>query len=396
MKKMHIGIVGYCNPYELRYYLNDSDEVESINEAATSVTTYVKELLRNDYTVSLFTAHPNHFGYKEYHGNHLHVYEVPTGLWISRLDIISRLFVGRRIKKVIKKHFNELDVIHSQWTYDFAYATKSFADKIPVFCTVRDWCPYQYSIAKSLGEKTFWLASLYIFKKVMSSKHIHFIANSDYTYNCLANDYPDKKIALIYNPIYKDFIIKEKKKNISKPVFITICQSVDETRKNIYTLLKAFSKFKNENNESELIVIGNYNQNSGLHLRAQKENLISGVRFVGKVLHDDLFNYIDDSTCLVHPSWEETFGNILLEAMARRIVCIGGNDAGAVPQVLEKGECGILCDVHSEENLYEALVMSQKQNVTEKMINNATEKLLSVYSSDINMELTISEYLKYN
>lgn len=69
----------------------------------------------------------------------------------------------------------------------------------------------------------------------------------------------------------------------------------------------------------------------------------------------DIIEIIDNSIMMVHPAFEETFGNILLESMARGVITIGGRSAGAVPYVLEKGNSGILCDISSALQICNAM-----------------------------------------
>ena len=92
---------------------------------------------------------------------------------------------------------------------------------------------------------------------------------------------------------------------------------------------------------------------------------------------------IDKSTCLVHPALEETFGNILLEGMARRVVVIGGEHSGAVPFVLQNGKCGILCDVTSVESIVNAMEKSLDEKTAIQLLNDGTDYLLNTYSSDV-------------
>ena len=86
-----------------------------------------------------------------------------------------------------------------------------------------------------------------------------------------------------------------------------------------------------------------------LNLWAQKKGLSDGVNFVGPVDPDELIDIYEQVDLMVHPSMEESFGMVLVEAMARKIPVIGGEKSGAVPWVLDNGKAGVLTDIRSPE-----------------------------------------------
>ncbi len=58
----------------------------------------------------------------------------------------------------------------------------------------------------------------------------------------------------------------------------------------------------------------------------------------------------------VHPSLEETFGNVLIEAIVEGVPVIGGTRSGAVPWVLGNGSAGLLVDVTSASSIEAAIL----------------------------------------
>ena len=70
-----------------------------------------------------------------------------------------------------------------------------------------------HKVQSSFLKKVQWALYYLQFRYVMSSKDITFIANSEYTKDCILSLYPKKNIPVIYNPIDKTLIL-EKKKNI--------------------------------------------------------------------------------------------------------------------------------------------------------------------------------------
>ena len=92
--------------------------------------------------------------------------------------------------------------------------------------------------------------------------------------------------------------------------------------------------------------------------------------------YEELMDVIDHSACLVHPATEETFGNTIIEAMSRCVPVIGGNKSGAVPHILDNGECGFVCDITNKEELSTTMLNVLEDKVqTLVIVKNATEKL---------------------
>jgi glycosyltransferase involved in cell wall biosynthesis len=71
---------------------------------------------------------------------------------------------------------------------------------------------------------------------------------------------------------------------------------------------------------------------------------LDNVEFIGEVTHDEKVKYLKDAKCLLAPStFEEPFGLHLCESMACGTPIIGTRD-GALPEVIEHGETGYICD----------------------------------------------------
>lgn len=400
---MNIGIIAPFNPMFVKDYLM-SENIPDINNAASAVNTLVLSLLQSGHSVKIFTACEKSTSIKKIVGINLVVYIVPESIWYSRPQILrikhtlslglTQLYMPQRLRKVIKTEVNSLDVLHAHWTYEYAMSAHYFSNMKPVFVTVRDWAPYIRSIQKNLIGRLIWWQKFRVFKIVMADDNICFIANSQYTYDRITRNYPDKFVTVIPNPIKKENIIKKKLKNDIIHQFISISQNLGDPRKNVIVMLKAFQMYKKEYPEAQLHLIGFYDEHSEYYNKWKSGGLLTGVILHGRLPYNELMRLLDDMSCLIHPSLEETFGNILLEAMARCVPCIGGEKSGAVPQVLGNGEYGLLCDVCDPKAIYDSMCKMSDMEYAESLSKKATDMLCCTYSSDIIAKQHIELFLE--
>lgn len=395
---MKIGIAGPINPYELRDYLYKDQKILTINKGATAVNTYVKELLRKGHSVIVFTSEVPSDERDSYvlEGEKLRIYVICSKPRMFITHALSRFYMVGRLKRVIRRNINDIDILHAQWTYDFAYAAMAFTDMLPVFCTVRDWCPYIISVQKGI-KKIQWMLYFFQFYRVMKNPRLKFVANSEYTKDCIEKSFKISNVPVIYNPIDKNLILKEKKYEISNPVFISIASSAFEKRKNIPKLLEAFKLFHANHCNSVLKLVGSgFASDNPLMIKYKDMGLLDGVELCGYKSHDELVEEIDQSTCLIHPSLEETFGNILIEGMARCVPVIGGNKSGAVPKVLGDGEWGFLCDITSVYSINDSMEeVCQNEELSREKVRKATEVISMKYGSESIANQHIELYTKY-
>lgn len=383
---MKIGIVGYFNPYTVVDYLSkdSKSKVMSINETATSVNVLVKSFLDANHQVVVFTG--NHYAYDNdvLTGERITVYVIGLKIRYKYLHFFVLKLYSRRIKQCISRNLSEIEILHAHWTYDYADASSNFVDRVPVVCTVRDWAPYIYTSVSGLKAKILWIQKRMMSKRVLDNSSIHFVSNSYYTQQRILSMHPEYDVPILFNSIEDKYILRDREKSSKQYIFISISPTIDENRKNCDTLIKAFSLFIRDYPDAKLLMIGIVNPDSLLYKKWEKQELLNNVEFLGYVDHSSLIEILDEVTCLVHPSLEETFGNILLEGMARRIPVIGGESSGAVPFVLKHGECGCLCDITNPESIRNAMIKIVENKIyTESIVNNATSVLFDSYASSV-------------
>jgi len=167
------------------------------------------------------------------------------------------------------------------------------------------------------------------------------------TSRVISNGVPDN--------VFAHYIKRAEKKN-EKFTFAVVLTNWDK-RKNGKAALLAFGEFYKQNANSSLLMLGG-GQGPGEEAEkwATEHGLEKGVQFVGFLSHDKLIKRLAEEVhALIHPAVEEAFGMAVIEAMALGIPVIGGRDSGGVPYVLGYGKAGMLVNVRSCDEIYEAM-----------------------------------------
>lgn len=99
-------------------------------------------------------------------------------------------------------------------------------------------------------------------------------------------------------------------------------------------VIKALSMLKKKGIESfEYQLVGS-GDHSYLKTVAQKFGVSEQVKFLGPLLHERVFDWLDTIDIYIQPSLTEGLPRSLVEAMSRGLSCLGSN-AGGIPELLE-------------------------------------------------------------
>lgn len=390
--------IGIAAPVDIisfeRYFQNEEDLVvlrsNSLHHVASAVHTLVHSLIKKQHHVTLYVLSQNNFILKSEIIDIIGIERYKTypikHLWGDFLN-------AKRIEKVIEKSVNNLDILHAHWTYAYALAATKFTSTLPVFCTVRDWAPIIWKF-ESRKNKITWFFRMIMSKQVLSAKGLHLIANSPYTQQLIKKHY-NIETPIIPNPISSDFLKKEtlQKENVFE--IICVSSSLDK-RKNIETLLISFSNVIKVCPSAHLALVGPpFTKINRKVEEWRKKNLLQNVTLFGKINHNDLNEFYDKASLFVTPSLEETFGNTILEAMARKTAVLGGLHSGAVPYVLNHGEFGFLCDVSNHLELSSAILhIFSDLEETKIKTDKAFKFLMQEYVDEVISEKHITMYIK--
>jgi len=205
------------------------------------------------------------------------------------------------------------------------------------------------------------------------------IAVSKTTKNDILKSYsiPDEKVDVVYNGYGKDFPNKQyfykiKKLTMDKPSILYV--GTLQPRKNIVTLIKAFSKFKNLYPDFELIIAG---KKGWLYEKIFEEvetlGLTTNVFFTDYVSDNQLMFLYKNAFCFVLPSFYEGFGIPILEAMSFKCPVIS-SITSSLPEI--GGDACLYFDPKNPDDLFDKLVELKKNNkLRQEMIKKGVERV---------------------
>lgn len=378
---MNIILAAPINPYEFRDYITDNKNIPNY-EGGIAINIIVKGFLEQGHHVYVFSSHKQKEQELEFKGDNLYINIVKIPDTTPLHKFFSRYLVVKRLTTSIQKFVNLADVIHAHWTYEYTMAILKFKKK-PLICTVRDWYPKIYKLQKLLSiDKLVWFTLRFMFYKTMKTNKLWYIAPSEYIQKSIQEKYYKKNVAIIYNPIANTFINKQIQPFSNNKVLISICNNVFNPSKNIETLLLAFKKYHKEQQNAKLILVGDYDTENPKFKKWDNNKLLESVYFCGYVNHNMLPELLDKASVLIHPSLEESFGNTLLEGMARGLIVIAGNNSGATKTVVGDGKFGLLCDVTDINSIYQAIKKTDNTSLANELIKKATLYLKENYSEE--------------
>lgn len=137
-----------------------------------------------------------------------------------------------------------------------------------------------------------------------------------------------------YRPLPPE-ALEEARARLRLPGRFVLFMSTIEPRKNLITLLEAWSRMRDR---PPLVVAGAWGWRCE-DVRARIERLGSGVLPLGPVAPEDLPALYNLATCLAHPAWYEGFGLTPLESMACGTPVVASS-ASSLPEVV--GDAGLL------------------------------------------------------
>jgi len=244
---------------------------------------------------------------------------------------------------------DDADIVHAHWSYE--YALGALKSHKPTLVTFRDWAP----LILKYQPDHYRLGRLLMDLRVKAQAR-HVAANSPYLASFLKRK-PGRSVWVVPNGIPDSFFSDEIRSGAGSAPRLISSNNGFGQRKNVRALLEAFKFIRLRFPEASLALLGaDFEEGGKAQKWARRRKCETGVKFLGPQPHSRAVELYKSSDLMIHPSREESFGMVLLEAMTQRTPVIGGQTSGAVPWVLDEGRAGVLTDVTRPEKIAESTI----------------------------------------
>ncbi len=232
--------------------------------------------------------------------------KIETSLTQYHLDITDK-----QLEEVIRKY--QIDIIELPDYQDFLYNGIKGNIKYHTFSIP--------SLIRVHGSVSFlrYYAEQNIPNLILENDKSHFVranhicAVSKFAGNFVQKQIVDKPVKVIYNPIESAFF--DNRILVSSTKNILFFGKIVET-KGAYDLIRAFNIVAKNNEEVQLVLVGNGNIEEAKKMVDDK--VMDRVVFKGFMKKKDLTNEIDKALFCVLPSYFETFSMAAIEVFARK------------------------------------------------------------------------------
>lgn len=272
------------------------------------------------------------------------------------------------------------DVVHAHWLYEFAWAAQDAG--FPHVLTAHD-SPAQ--ILKYTRNP--YRAVRYLMARRVSARARHLTTVSPYMQEELAA-ITGARVDVVPNPLPQYVMAAAGAPSIPHAAGgghgprLAMVFNGWSIWKNGETGLHAFAQIRQTLPAAQLFVFGQgVGEGEEAAVWARQNALAAGVSFVGRLPHGQLLRQLAACDLLLHPSLEESFGAVLIEAMALGVPVIGGQASGAVPWIV--GQDGRLVDVRSHHAIARAaLDLLQSASGLAALGGRAKKRTLARFSPD--------------
>lgn len=199
------------------------------------------------------------------------------------------------------------------------------------------------------------------------------------------SDWSGQKITIVPNYIkISDF---ESYKNISRDKNTILYLGRLEKRKGVKYLLKAFSELARRDSKVKLIIAGDGSERDKLESWV-KDNNVPRVNFLGSVSEDKKIKLLKQATLYCSPAiYGESFGVVLLEAMASGTPVVAGNNPGYACVMKDTGLISLTNPKDIDDFSRRLELLLRDEGIRQKWLDWARE-----YVKQFDSNLVISQY----
>lgn len=402
---MHIAILAPSDKSYIAEFLpkTNQDDLPIGLSGAVFIGSIIRELLKQNHKVTAITnsyAINNDYTIKSFNHKNFTWTVVPSRPKGFRMN-------GTKLGRIVdfyKREINEMasvikaispDIVHAHWSYEFAGA--ALKSEFPFLVTVHDnpfqilrFTKHPYRLLKLFMSEYFLRKTKYT--STVSPYLLPYLNKRIQKSKIIPNPTP-----VVYNEEQINTLINKRLKIKEAPKIIMINNGWANLKNGKIGLI-AFNKLLAKYPRAELHLYGNGSEIGG---PAEKDASLLGVKntyFHGEVSNQEIFEALNTSHLFIHPSIEESFGVVLIEAMSLGLPTVGGKKSGAVPWVI--GNENLLIDIKNaniltnkiqeileQDEIYSSISLLCYQNVlTRFSAKRVTNEYLNYYREIINLQ----------
>jgi glycosyltransferase involved in cell wall biosynthesis len=201
--------------------------------------------------------------------------------------------------------------------------------------------------------------------------------------------FPEKKIIVIPNGVdLKLFKKLEKVELEGSPKILYVGYLIPLKR--VDTIIKAFKKILTRHPNAHLYLVGDGPEREKLDLLVSELKLNENVSFEGYVYGCDVYRYYSSCDLFILPSEKETFGIVLLEAMACKIPIIASQIPGFKDTLIEGKNCYLFKVGDYEELAKKVIELLSNENTKNAFVTYNYNLVKNTFS----WEKIVEDYIK--
>lgn len=369
-RTVNIAIAGSIHPKALERYFDD-DVLSALPRPADSTpgTQLVEELLRRGHDVGVAMLSADLDDVRVAAGSHLVLHVSPERQGGRGRDAF------RQERTSLQTAFEVLrpDVIHAQWTYEYALA--ALASGRPTLVTMRDWAPRVLRLFPDPHRLV-----RFGMNAVVVARAPHLTVTSPFMESRLRR-IRRKGTYMVPNGLRDDEIATAPRTAMgSPPRVMSVCNGFSRM-KNTSTLLQAMATVRQSRPGAVLEMLGiDHGPGEAAHAWASAHGLDQNVIFTGRLPRQEVSKRLGTADVLGHPAREEPFGMAIVEAMALGVPVVVGKDSGAPPWLVDEGQAGVLVDVEDAESVADGILsLLQDGSYWQRLSHAAWERAGDVF-----------------
>lgn len=294
-------------------------------------------------------------------------------------SLITSLFLAKTIAKVIDE--NDIDIVHIHWTKDILLAviSKLLSNKKPKLVQSRHMRMTRF---KSDFYHKFLYKNIDAMIAVTQEvkEQLEKFIPSDIRPKVYLSYIGTQKVQII-EPAYKKELVQ--KYTLKNSFVLGIVGRIEES-KGQYLLVEALKELENKNiKDVKLLVIGhtmNTEYLNNLKSRVVELSLEKSVVFTG--FSSEVQNLMQVCDVIVLATQYETFGLVLIEAMASDICVIGSNRGGPL-EIIEDKVSGLLFEsLNTKDLALKIKELYQDSQLKEQLVLNAKDRVKKLFDDE--------------